>query len=145
MKKSFKTLVAVVCAALTFGLTSCSKDAEDLIIGSWELVSMDMSATYMGETHNETITPDEGESTTFTFKKDGTMQMTDVSADGTETENGTYTVKDDQITITSSRGETETYTITSIDKKAMVWNETKSDDSDGEPYTYSLTINFKKK
>ena len=141
MKKSFKTLVAVVCAALTFGLTSCSKDAEDLIIGSWELVSMDMSATYMGETYNETITPDEGESTTFTFKKDGTMQIIDVTAEGTETTDGTYTVKDDQITLTSSEGEVESYTITKIDKKEMVWNMSQST----EQYSASMTVNLKKK
>lgn len=141
MKKSFKTLVAVVCAALTFGLTSCSKDAEDLIIGSWEFVSMDMSMSYGDQNHNETITPDEGESTTYTFKKDGTMQMTDVSADGTETENGTYTVDDDQITITSSKGEVESYTITKIDKKEMVWYVSESRDG----YSASVTINFKKK
>lgn len=133
--------MAVVCAALTFGLTSCSKDAEDLIIGSWDFVSMNMSMTYGDENYNETITPDEGESTTYTFKKDGTMQMTDVSADGTETENGTYTVKDDQITITSSRGETETYTITKIDKKEMAWNASES----YEGSSVSVTIHFKKK
>ena len=32
--KTMKTLAAVVIAALTFSLTSCTKDAEDLIIGS---------------------------------------------------------------------------------------------------------------
>jgi hypothetical protein len=149
MKKSFKTLVAVVCAALTFGLTSCAKDAEDLIIGTWDFVSMEMTMTYGDEDpYVETITPGEGESTTYTFKKDGTFEMIDVTADGTTTGTGTYTVKDNKITMsyTDEDGEnTETYDIKSIDKKAMTLNTTESTEWEGETFTMSVTIKLNKK
>ena len=118
--KTLKTLAAVVIAALTLSLTGCGKDAEDLIIGSWNMNSVIYTITTSGLTgdyaqyngsHTETETPGPGESTVLTFQKDGTMTSTYTDEDGTYTQAGTYTVKDDKLTMTFTEGnQTETET-----------------------------------
>lgn len=150
--KSIKALVAVAFAALTLSLTGCSKDAEDLIIGSWEVTDMTISMTSSAapdQPWTETMTPEEGESTVLTFKKDGTLTIVNTDATGSDTETGTYKVDDDNLTMTykDEDGETnnETFTITSIDKKKMTLNVSVTETEDGVTYTESLTINLKKK
>ena len=150
--KTIKTLVAVAFAALTLSLTGCSKDPEDLIIGSWEVTDMTFSMTSSAtpdQPWTETITPENGESTVLTFKKDGTLTIVDTDADGTTTETGTYDVDDDKLTMTykDEDGDTvnDTFTITTIDKKKMTLNESATGTEEGVTYTESLTINLKKK
>jgi hypothetical protein len=150
MKKCFKTLVAVVCAALTFGLTSCAKDAEDLIVGSWNVDKIAIELTYGEESYSQDVPFDEGESTTMTFKKNGEIEIVNVERNSdtgeltTETTTGTYTVKDNLLTITAE-GRPSEFNIESIDKNAMALVMSESGDYEGLPYTETLTMTLSKK
>ena len=146
--KSIKTLAAIAFAALTLSLTGCSKDPEDLIIGTWEVTSMTMSLTSSeapDQPWTETVTPENGESTVLTFAKDNTVTIVDTESDGHyETETGTYSVNDHTLTMTFE-GDSETYTISNIDKKNMTISASESGVEDGITYTESLTIELAKK
>lgn len=147
MKKSLKTLAAVVIAALTFGLTACTKDADDLIIGSWEMTSMTLSIDSSDapeDSWSNTWTPEQGESTVWTFNKDNTVTVTDTENGETTTENGTYSVKDNTLTMTVD-SETEILNIDNIDKKSMTLSISESNTEEGTTHTESLVINFTKK
>jgi uncharacterized membrane protein len=155
MKNSLKTLAAVVIAALTLSLTGCTKDAEDLIIGSWEETSVTITSVvsgYTGEyaewngTHTETETPEAGESVVLTFNKDNTMSSVQNYEGGTYTTSGTYTVDGNKLTMTISDSDGDTYTeaynIDNIDKKAMTlsFNESYTDTEDGQNAQVSVTM-----
>ena len=88
------------CAAMVFAFTGCSKDLEKDIVGSWSMVSTTIFETIQGQTHTETETPEEGESTIFTFNEDNTCSKSVTYAGQNFTTNGTYSIKDDQLTIT---------------------------------------------
>ncbi len=159
MKKTLMSIAVIFCAAMAMTLTSCKKDAEDLIIGDWELVNMEMTTSVSGLTgeyamYNQDTTmvetPEAGESQTMTFKKDGTVTIVSVYADENEneTENGTYSIEGDNITLTVDN-KPETYKLT-IDKKTMSFFSSQSDQmqlSEDQIATvfYSAKINFKKK
>ncbi len=149
--KSIKTLAAIAFAALTLSLTGCSKDPEDLIIGSWEVTSMTVSLSSSNapdQPWNETWTPENGESTVLTFKKDNTVTIVNTENGRTETENGTYDVDDNTLTMTITEEEgptTQTFTISKIDKKNMTLTENESYTEDGITFSESLTIELAKK
>ena len=157
MKKTLKTLAAVFGAALIMCTIGCSKDPEDLIIGSWDVQNIIMSRTISGLTGEfaeyngtvcDTIAPEPGESTTLTFNKDNTCVIVNVEQQNTDTQNGTYTVVDKTLTMTID-GDAETYVIDNIDKKNMTLSVTESgtDTEAGQTYTYSysMKINLIKK
>lgn len=159
MKKTLMSIAVIFCAAMAMTLTSCKKDAEDLIIGDWELVNMEMTTSVSGLTgeyamYNQDTsmveTPEAGESQTMTFKKDGTVTIVSVYADENEneTENGTYSIEGDNITLTVDN-KPETYKLT-IDKKTMSFFFSQSDQmqlSEDQIATvfYSVKMNYKKK
>lgn len=157
MKKSLKTLAAVVFAALTFCLTGCQKDNEDLIIGTWNAYAMSetiSNATIpaMNGTHEEEVMS--GVSMSITFNKDNTgVMVTTFSLFGmneTEQDTFTYTIDGDKLTMTINYedGETETMvtTIEKLDKKELWVTESGHDqdwDDDGNPYEYDYTSTMK--
>ena len=160
MKKSLKTLVAVVIAALTFGLTGCQKDNEDLIVGTWNAYAMSETISNatnpaMNGTHEDELMS--GMSMTLTFNKDNTgVMVTTFSLFGmneTEQDTFTYTIDGDKLTmvIKYEDGETETTvsTIEKLDKKELWITESGHDqdwDDDDNPYEYDYTgtIKYKK-
>lgn len=160
MKKSLKALAAVVIAALTFGLTGCQKDNEDLIVGTWNAYAMSetiSNATIpaMNGTHEEEVMS--GMSMSLTFNKDNTgVMVTTFSLFGmseTEQDTFTYTIDGDKLTmvIKYEDGETETTvsTIEKLDKKELWITESGHDqdwDDDDNPYEYDYTgtIKYKK-
>ncbi len=155
MKKTFKFFMAVAFATVTLGFASCSK-TEDLIIGSWELQSETYTQTisgFSGEyaeyngTHTETMTPSDGQSNVVTFNNDGTVTIVTTYQNESETDNGTYTVSDDQLTMTINNI-SQVYDITEINKSELVISTTVSrtesfDDQTGT-ITATTVINFKK-
>ncbi len=115
--KSFKAIAAMFCAALVLTLTGCSKDPEDLIIGTWNATKVITTTTMAGNSETETETFKEGESQ-MTFKEDGTIIIKSTE-DGTSVEeSGKYTVDDHKITITAE-GQSLSGDIVNIDKKEM--------------------------
>ena len=115
-------MAAVFFAAAVMTLTGCSKDPEDLIIGTWNATKVISTMSYTMGDHTETETETEtfkaGESQ-MTFKEDGTIIIKSTDDDGsTSQESGTYTVNDKKITITAE-GQTMSGDIVDIDKKEM--------------------------
>lgn len=124
--KSIKTFAAFVFAALTLSLAGCSKDAEDLIVGKWNVESVTVTDVYtnhpnpsMNGTHTETEYVPEGYSMTFTFNKDKTVELLQSSGDVTITGIGTYSVDGMKLAITF----TETYT----DDNGQIHNDTSNE------------------
>ncbi len=153
--KKIKSMLAVAIAALAMTFSSCGKDYEDLIVGSWEMTKMVATMTYSGfpdeydvnGTQTETITPEDGQSLTMTFSADGNVTIVSVDPeDGTETTNGTYTIKDDQLTIAG--GElTGVYTIDNLDKSNMTLSnhQEMSEQLEGQTATMSVDVKMELK
>lgn len=149
--KSIKTFAAVVLAALTLSLTGCSKDPEDLIIGTWTETEATYTETDNGETTTRSML-EEGETVEMTFNKDLTYTTIYHSNIGDSEEHGTYSISGDKLSFTSTidfGGESETYTevynIDNIDKKSMTLSMGESMTNGEETYSYSVNIVFKKK
>jgi hypothetical protein len=145
--KSIKTLAAIAFAALTLSLTGCSKDPEDLIIGTWEETEVTYTETYNGNTETNSML-EEGETAEITFNKDLTFSSIYHSNVGDATSNGTYSIAGDKITITTVMEEdtdVEVYNIDNIDKKNMTLSISESMTYEGETYSYSIKIVCKKK
>ena len=147
MKRPLKTFVAVVCAALTLTFASCTKDAEDLIIGSWQ--GIEELVNEQGSDETEVYVFDETQEVIWTFNKDLTFTMMNKWVDEehgrseTLNQNGTYSVKDNKLTITATYGnESDTYTldIDYIDKEGMMLSMTETDGS----YGYTMKIRFRR-
>lgn len=103
MKKGLKVFAAMFCAAMMIGFTACSKDDkvnyEKDIIGSWLLEGRTITQTVNGQTITEPDPIEEGESETYIFREDKTVSSIVVMGDNTFTSEGTYSIKDDKITI----------------------------------------------
>jgi hypothetical protein len=67
MKKVFSILMVAMFATAMF---SCSKDAEDLIIGTWEETEATYNQTINGEAQDPISMLEPGETVTITFKDD---------------------------------------------------------------------------
>lgn len=161
MKKSIKAFAAIVIAAMTLSLTGCTKDNEDLIIGTWNVTSISETisghpdATQNG-THTEAIP--EGYTMTFVFNKDNTGKMTQSGHGESEESDFTYIVRDDKLDLTirdegSSLAFTVTFDIDKLDKKEMIISMTENEvdeyeDENGEwhevTYTDKMAYNMKK-
>lgn len=97
--KAMKFFAAMCCAAMMLVFTSCSKDLEDEIVGSWKMVSETVTETYNGQSHSETEYPEEGDSVIYTFNEDNTYTVV-ITYDGNDfTTTGTYSINGDKLTI----------------------------------------------
>lgn len=152
------TIAVIFCAAMAMTLTSCKKDAEDLIIGDWELVNMEMTNSVSGLTGNYAMyngdttaieEPEAGESQTMTFKKDGTVTIVTIEPEEeTQTENGTYTIENENITLTVNN-ESQVFQL-AVDKKTLSLTMADTQqlqlaEDQVATMSYVLKMNFKKK
>lgn len=152
------TIAVVFCAAMAMTLTSCKKDAEDLIIGDWELVNMEMTTSVSGLTGNYAMyngdttaieKPEAGESQTMTFKKDGTVTIVTIEpGEETQTENGTYTIENENITLTVNN-ESQVFQL-AVDKKTLSLTMANTQqlplaEDQVATMSYVVKMNFKKK
>ena len=117
-------MAAVVLAALTLSLTGCSKDPEDLIIGTWLESEITMTVTESGRTQTESLL-EEGMVVEMTMKEDNTYVTYRKYVDGDEsTDTGTWSITDDKLTMTSSDDVFEfgpqVYTIEKLTKKDLI-------------------------
>jgi hypothetical protein len=158
MKKTLMSIAVIFCAAMAMTLTSCKKDAEDLIIGDWELVNMEMTTSVSGLTgeyamYNQDTTmvetPEAGESQTMTFKKDGTVTIVTIEPEEeTQTENGTYTIENENITLTVNN-ESQVFQL-AVDKKTLSLTMADTQqlqlaEDQVATMSYVVKMNFKKK
>lgn len=103
--KKFKFAALLVCfAAMGMLFTSCKKD-EDLIIGKWKCVKT------TGEGEGITYTGDNA--LVYEFKADNTLTAT---ITGLGSMSGTYTLKNDVLTITYKDGDEEYSGKMNVDK-----------------------------
>lgn len=122
MKKRI-SLLLMAFVAVTMLFTGCKKDNADLILGKW---TVDGAKSYvtesaMGMTHTEYMDDD---TTTLTFNSDGTVVAVSTDEDGeTDTENGTYTLSADVLSMTLE-GETVELNIAELTKSKMVLTNT---------------------
>lgn len=135
MKRTILTMIIAACASL-FTFTSCEKAPEDLIVGSWDLVSITMEMNGM----TTTIDPSEMSSTAmnYTFRADGTFTA---SSDG-DTFSGNYTLTDGNPAILNLTVEetTQPVTIKQLDKETLVLYMSESD----EDITVNVSMTFKR-
>ena len=155
MKNTLKALCMMMAVALTFGMTSCSDDYEDLIIGKWNVESM--TETISGHpdasengTFTETIPA--GFTYTMTFNKDKSGEVYMSYGGMTESESFTWSIDDDNLYMTQD-GETDCAIISKLDKKELILSGSEKDqdyyeDETGElvpcEYTVSYSIKMKK-
>lgn len=150
MKRAIKTLFAGLCAVLVLSLSGCSKNYEDLIVGKWNAVSADMTTTVsgMGEEYDGTETDtqnfEEGDAS-FTFNEDGSFESYSVGdeEEGPSTTKGTYTVKDDQLTLNVEGGK-QLFTIKKLDKKELVLENHEHLDYGEGSVDMDITLKMKK-
>jgi len=120
MKKQIKLFAALALSVLTLTFASCTKSNEELIVGKWNANRAVMTVTFSGAgeeydgTHTEEHAFEAGEAG-FTFQEDGTLIVW--SRDG-EDQTAQYTVKDNNLIITTDEEET-TYTIELLNKKQL--------------------------
>ena len=106
MKKVFSILMVALFATAMF---SCSKDAEDLIIGTWEETEATYNQTINGEAQGPISMLEPGETVTITFKDDHTFTSVYHSSEGDGDEDGgSWSVDGDKLTMTDGFG-TMTY------------------------------------
>ena len=148
MKKTLKALAAVICGVLMLSLTACQKDSE-LILGTW----IENEATYTSIQNGETFSfsmLEPGETMEMTFNADGTYTTFYHSNEGDSEENGSWSIKDDILTINAvlddiAELDAMDYHIDQLDKKTcnLTYNES-GEDEDG-PYTVTIVIKMTKK
>ncbi len=97
---------------------SCSKDTEDLIIGTWEVTESTYTLIVNGEVQETISTLDPGDVYTCTYNKDHTYNYVLHSPFGDAEDSGTWSHDDSKLTITSN-GNSYVYVIDHIDKKNM--------------------------
>ena len=101
--KRLISVLAVIVAVLSF--TSCEKQPEKAIVGTWKATTAEMS---VGGMKMEVDVSEMGGNIEFTFKNDGTGSITFSDEDGSETSNMTYSVSDNLLTLTAD-GETHSF------------------------------------
>lgn len=144
MMKRMKLFAALFCAALTLGLSSCSKDDfEKDIVGTWKALDITYTETYNGESHTETMTPD-GDNR-LTFNSDKTFVAT---TDGVTEASGTWSISDDKLTMTGTSVEdgrtmTEKYTI-DIDGSNMTLSNSEDYSEAGVTASMKMVMRLKK-
>lgn len=140
MKKVFSILMAAMFATAMF---SCSKDAEDLIIGTWEETEVTYTENVNGEVRELSML-EPGEVTTITFKDDHTFTTVYHSNDGDSDEDGgSWSVDGDKLIIVDG-DDTMAYNIDNIDKKNLTISYSESGEEDGISYTASIVIKMKR-
>lgn len=161
MKKSIKAIAAIVVAAISLSLAGCTKDNEDLIIGTWNVTSLTETISghpdaSMNGTHTESVPA--GFTMTFVFNKDNTGKMLESGYGESEESPFTYIVRDDKLDLTvreegSSLAFTVTFDIEKLDKKEMIISMTENEndeyeDENGEwhevTYTEKMVYNMTK-
>ena len=108
-------------------LTSCNKEAEQLIVGKWECTT----ATYTEDGVTESVPWVIG--MVWEFKSDGTVISNSIDFDDEEIEvSATYVVTGDALTITGVDEDgdidTETYLIKELTKSKLVLEERDEDE-----------------
>ena len=138
MKKSIKAIAAIVVAAISLSLAGCTKDNEDLIIGTWQETEVTYTEYNDGQQIRTESMLEEGDIVKMTFKDDHTYSLTYVSEYDESEDNGTWSINGDKLTIVDD-DYAMVYTIDKLNKKEC--NITYTEEMD----TAKMTIVIKMK
>lgn len=136
-----KFIAAMMCAAMVFALTGCSKDLDKDIVGTWKVTDVTMTVTSNGQSHTESE-PIEDDMRLI-FNEDKTFQAT---TNGRVEVSGTWSLKDDQLTmINNSDGDLgfETATV-KIDGNSMTLTSTQTESFSGESFSMKIVMTLQK-
>lgn len=136
-----KFIAAMMCAAMVFALTGCSKDLDKDIVGTWKVTDVTITETYNGQSHTESETIEDD--MRLIFNEDKTFQAT---TNGRVEVSGTWSLKDDQLTmINNSDGDLgfETATV-KIDGNSMTLTSTQTESFSGESFSMKIIMTLQK-
>lgn len=136
-----KFIAAMMCAAMVFALTGCSKDLDKDIVGTWKVTDVTITETYNGQSHTESETIEDD--MRLIFNEDKTFQAT---TNGRVEVSGTWSLKDDQLTmINNSDGDLgfETATV-KIDGNSMTLTSTQTESYNGESFSMKIVMTLQK-
>ena len=97
-------IIALAAIAAVLGFTSCEKEAEKAIVGTWKATKVEIS---MGGMKMETDLSEMGGEISFTFEKDGTGYATGNFGGEVANEDMTYSVSGNMLSM-NIEGETKT-------------------------------------
>ena len=114
-------MILALCASL-FALSSCESEPVDMLLGSWKLTAMNISANGISMDIDPSVA---GIDYTYSFRGDGTATLVITSSTtSSEVENCNYTVTEVDgeriITFTSTEGEVSTAKMTHLDATQLV-------------------------
>lgn len=142
MIHKLKTLMGGVILLLAAVLVSCSKNAENDIVGKWQVTSYAYQV-YEGDrvVDGESINVQQ----VYEFREDGTGLMIDYDPSGTYTFSYTWAIMGDKLVLTDVEfGESMLFDIISISSSSMVLSMTEEYIDYGISYKDVTTITFKK-
>jgi hypothetical protein len=140
-----KLLSILVIALFAIAMVSCNKEknTEKLIIGKWQETEVIGTTTINGVAGEPVSMLEPDETTVITFNKDHTYSSL-WTTDGGEVESkGTWSVKDNTLTMTSESISTEC-NIDDLDKNNMVLSYSESGVESGLPFSSLVVIKMKK-
>ena len=143
MKKTLKSLAAVICGVLTLSLTACQKDASELILGTWIENEATYTSTQNGESESFSML-EPGETMEMTFNADGTYTSFYHSNEGDADNSGTWSINEDNITMTDEMG-TSVYHIDQLDKKTCTLSYSWSGEDEDGPFTVTIVTKMTRK
>ncbi len=137
-----KKLAGLVMAFLAVGMmmTSCSKDNEELILGTW---NMDVNKSYDSWTQDG-VTEQENylewwgiEKATFTFKEGGVVTISAVMDNESGNWDDEYTINGDVLI-----WDGDEFNILKLNKKKLILEQTEEGTDDGIPYSNTDHMEF---
>ena len=136
-----KKLAGLVMAFLAVGMmmTSCSKDNEELILGTW---NMDVNKSYESYTENgvtEQMTYAEmgAKEVTITFKEGGVMTVSTTMSNEPGSWDTEYIIDDDELMWDGMELD-----ILKLNKKKLILEETEDETEDGISYSFTEHMEF---
>ena len=131
MKNIFKVLSLVLLVGAMFTFSSCKKDNQELIIGTWSLTEGTSNDPEMS-----VVLPMMIGNMAMEFTEDGVVTTAMTMFGQTQTSTGSYTIDGDKLTMIEKDGETSTATIKELTKKKLTLNTVEG--------TYEITLTFEK-
>ena len=155
MKRILKNFTLIVCAVLTATVifTSCNKDQESLIVGTWEQIDNTYTATVDGKTLPAISLTEPGESVIITFNEDNTYKNVYKALEGESITEGTWKIQGKKLTMIANNSEddgeelatTLTCDIEKLTRKnlSLSYSESGTDD-DGEEFSAIIKLTYKR-
>ncbi len=131
MKHIFKVFSLALLVGAMFTFSSCKKDNQELIIGTWSLTEGTSNDPEMSA-----VLPMMIGNMAMEFTEDGVVTTAMTMLGQTQNTTGTYTIDGDKLTMIDEDGETSTATIKELTKKKLTLSTTED--------SFDITLTFEK-